>query len=109
MRTTVQRGVLFSLFWVTVGMTQSGVSSAGLSLWYDKPAQDWMTEALPIGNGALGGMIFGGIDKEHVQFNEESLWTGDEKDTGSYQNFGDLFVTFSGYRARRLRIEGSWT
>lgn len=46
-----------------------------------------MTEALPIGNGALGGMIFGGIDGEHVQFNQESLWTGDEKDTGSYQNF----------------------
>jgi len=55
-----------------------------------------MTEALPIGNGALGGMVFGGVETEHVQFNEESFWTGDEKDTGHYQNFGDLFVTLSG-------------
>ncbi|MCP4453250.1 MAG: glycoside hydrolase family 95 protein [Planctomycetes bacterium] len=96
MRTTIQRCVLIGLVWATVGVAQQKAFVPGMSLWYDKPAQDWMTEALPIGNGALGGMIFGGIDTEHVQFNEESLWTGDEKDTGSYQNFGDLFVTFSG-------------
>ncbi|NQV36151.1 MAG: glycoside hydrolase family 95 protein [Phycisphaeraceae bacterium] len=100
MTTTIQRCLLISLLRATVGFAQSGAPSAGLSLWYDKPAQDWMTEALPIGNGALGGMIFGGIDAEHIQFNEESLWTGDEKDTGSYQNFGDLFVTFSGMPSR---------
>ncbi|MBN2601259.1 MAG: glycoside hydrolase family 95 protein [Candidatus Marinimicrobia bacterium] len=62
---------------------------------YAKPAADWMTEALPIGNGRIGGMIFGGINEEHIQFNENSLWTGDEKDTGEYQDFGDLFITFS--------------
>ena len=64
-------------------------------LWHNKPATDWMTEALPMGNGRIGGMIFGGIEQEHIQFNENSLWTGDEKDTGAYQNFGDLFITFS--------------
>jgi alpha-L-fucosidase 2 len=37
-------------------------------------------------------MIFGGVDREHVQFNEDSLWIGDEHDTGAYQAFGDLFV-----------------
>ena len=59
---------------------------------YTKPATDWEREALPIGNGRLGGMIFGGVDKEHIQFNEDSLWIGDEQDTGSYQAFGDLYV-----------------
>ena len=49
-------------------------------------------EALPIGNGRLGGMIFGGTPGEHVQFNEDSLWAGDEINTGSYQDFGDVFV-----------------
>ncbi len=65
-----------------------------LKLWYDKPAKDWMTEALPIGNGRLGGMIFGGVETEHIQFNEISLWSGDEKETGAYQAFGDLFINF---------------
>ena len=61
-------------------------------LWYTAPAKDWEMEALPIGNGRLGGMVFGGVPGEHVQFNEDSLWLGDEKDTGSYQAFGDLFI-----------------
>jgi len=46
-----------------------------LKLWYDKPAEEW-TEALPIGNGRLGAMIFGKVEKERIQLNEESLWTG---------------------------------
>ncbi|MFM8981401.1 MAG: glycoside hydrolase N-terminal domain-containing protein, partial [Spartobacteria bacterium] len=64
-------------------------------IWFDKPAKDWETEALPIGNGRLGAMIFGGVEREQIQFNEDSLWTGDETDTGAYQNFGDLFVEFA--------------
>ncbi len=50
--------------------------SEDLMLWYDQPAQSWMRQALPIGNGYLGAMIFGGIEKERIQFNEESLWAG---------------------------------
>lgn len=44
-------------------------------LFYDSPAVEW-TEALPIGNGSLGAMIFGGVSQEHIQFNEETLWAG---------------------------------
>ncbi len=44
-------------------------------LWYEQPATDW-NQALPIGNGKLGGMVFGGIENERVQLNEESIWTG---------------------------------
>src|SRR5690625_1319882 len=47
-----------------------------LTLWYTQPAKDWETEALPIGNGYMGGMIFGGVQQEHIQFNEKTLWTG---------------------------------
>ncbi|MBN1845687.1 MAG: glycoside hydrolase family 95 protein [Sedimentisphaerales bacterium] len=46
-----------------------------LVLWYDKPAVKW-TEALPVGNGRLGAMVFGGVEKERLQFNEDTLWTG---------------------------------
>ncbi|HRZ22072.1 MAG TPA: glycoside hydrolase N-terminal domain-containing protein, partial [Bacteroidales bacterium] len=44
-------------------------------LWYDKPAAEW-TEALPVGNGRLGGMLYGDPSVEHLQVNEESLWGG---------------------------------
>ncbi|MEC3908634.1 glycoside hydrolase family 95 protein [Tamlana sp. 2201CG12-4] len=44
-------------------------------LWYKTPAKDWF-EALPIGNGRLGAMIHGHINREHLQLNEESLWAG---------------------------------
>ncbi len=60
---------------------------AHLKLWYDKPATDWMTEALPIGNGYMGAMFFGGIEKEQIQFSEGSLWSGGPGSNPDY-NFG---------------------
>jgi alpha-L-fucosidase 2 len=44
-------------------------------LWYEKPAGPW-TEALPVGNGRLGGMIFGKVKQERIQLNEETIWYG---------------------------------
>ena len=44
-----------------------------LTLWFDQPAKQW-EEALPIGNGRLGGMIFGGTETENIQLNEQTLW-----------------------------------
>ncbi len=44
-------------------------------LWYRRPAEAW-TEALPLGNGRLGAMVFGGIAHEDLQINEETLWSG---------------------------------
>ncbi|SIR10996.1 glycoside hydrolase family 95 protein [Maribacter ulvicola] len=50
--------------------------NADLKLWYDKEAKSWMREALPIGNAFMGAMVFGGVEREHIQLNEESLWAG---------------------------------
>jgi len=50
-----------------------------LKLWYKQPAAKW-TDALPIGNGRLGAMVFGGIAQDRIQFNEETLWTGGPRD-----------------------------
>lgn len=65
-----------------------------MQLWYDKPATEWMTSALPIGNGELGGMFFGGVQQEQIQFNEKTLWAGSPVLRGAYQNFGDLYLNF---------------
>ncbi len=58
-----------------------------LRLWYDKPASEWMTEALPIGNGYMGAMFFGEVEKEQIQFSEGSLWSGGPGSNPDY-NFG---------------------
>ncbi len=50
-------------------------SSSSLCLWYKQPAKEW-NEALPIGNGRLGAMVFGQTTTERIQLNEESLWSG---------------------------------
>jgi alpha-L-fucosidase 2 len=51
------------------------VRKSPLTLWYERPAAAW-TEALPVGNGRIGAMIFGGIAKERLQLNEDTLWGG---------------------------------
>jgi alpha-L-fucosidase 2 len=59
------------------------------TLWYDKPATSWQTEALPIGNGRIGAMIFGGVGHERIALNEESVWSGARVDwnrQGASQN-----------------------
>lgn len=48
-------------------------------IWFDKPAANW-NEAIPIGNGRLGGMVFGDTDRERIQLNEDSVWYGGPRD-----------------------------
>ena len=57
-------------------MTQA---DANLTLWYKTPAKRWIN-ALPIGNGRLGAMVFGGIHQERLQLNEDTLWSGGPRD-----------------------------
>ena len=73
--------------------------SEKLTLWYTAPATDWMNEALPLGNGQFGATFFGGVEREEIQFNDKTLWTGTSGDPigagsgyGSYRNFGSLFI-----------------
>ncbi|TKC02400.1 glycoside hydrolase family 95 protein [Pedobacter cryotolerans] len=76
-----------------------GFSQNDHRLWYNKPAKIW-TDALPIGNGRLGAMIYGGIAQEQIQFNEETLWTGKPRNynrKGASQHLAEI---------RRLLAEG---
>ena len=60
-----------------------------LSLRYDAPAKEW-TEVLPVGNGRLGAMIFGGAKEEHLQLNEDTLWGGGPHDYSNPDAFEHL-------------------
>jgi alpha-L-fucosidase 2 len=72
-----------------------------LLLWYDKPAAEW-TEALPVGNGRLGAMIFGGPATEQIQLNEDTLYAGSPYDPNNPEALKAL------PEARRLIFEGKY-
>ena len=56
-----------------------------LALWYDEPAgTDWL-RALPIGNGRLGAMVFGNVDTERLQLNEDTVWAGGPYDSEQHR------------------------
>ena len=67
-----------------------------LKLWYTSPAditkyyQGWQEKSLPIGNGGIGGTVFGGITRERIQLNEKSLWSGGPSESRKNYNGGNL-------------------
>jgi alpha-L-fucosidase 2 len=65
------------LLWFVLGLPKVFAADPAdrLVLWYDRPAQYW-EEALPVGNGRVGAMVYGGVHREHVQLNEETIWSG---------------------------------
>ncbi|NCD72460.1 glycoside hydrolase family 95 protein [Mucilaginibacter agri] len=84
----------------------TGPASSKLTLWYNAPAKiegegkeaTAMNETLPIGTSKIGALIFGGTAREQLVLNDQSLWTGDEKDEGSYQTLANLFINLSGHQ-----------
>jgi alpha-L-fucosidase 2 len=74
-------------------------SGRDLTLWYTQPAKEW-TQALPIGNGRLGAMVFGKVSDERLQLNEDTLWDGYPRDTTNPQALEAL------PEVRRLLFEG---
>ncbi|TWU46176.1 hypothetical protein Poly51_55710 [Rubripirellula tenax] len=71
-----------------------------LTLWYRKPATRWETEALPVGNGRMAAMVFGGVNNERIQFNEETVWDGVPTDYNNPEALKAL------PEVRRLLFEG---
>ena len=79
----------------------------GFLLWYRQPAAQWQ-EALPVGNGRLGAMIFGGIANERIQFNESTVWTGEPHDyahPGAYKYLNQIRqLLFDGKQAEAEKL-----
>ena len=64
-------------------------SHEGLLLWYASPAREWV-EALPVGSGRIGAMVFGGTASERIALNEDTLWAGGPYDPNSAQALAAL-------------------
>jgi alpha-L-fucosidase 2 len=81
----------------------SAVSFAqNYKLWYNFPAREW-EEALPLGNGRLGAMVYGGIDRECISLNEETIWGMDAK-----QHIADLNNRYLLEEKRKLIFQGKY-
>lgn len=95
--------------------TDKEINHSNLKLWYDKPADasvpddpngwkddpEWL-KALPLGNGSLGLMVFGDVNKERIQLNEESIWSGSPSDNDN----PDAFVEQE--KIRQLLFDGNY-
>lgn len=88
-----------------------------LKLWYKRSAEQW-EEALPVGNGRLGGMVFGRVEKEVIQLNEDTLWSGTYRDTENYEaiNYVDTVRNMifegkysEGQKLLEEKMLGTWT
>jgi len=90
------RSLFFCIYLVVIFGMATSTRAADLTMFYGQPATDWM-QALPIGNGRIGGMVFGGLAQDRLQFNDITLWSGDENTRGTYQAFGDLNITLPGH------------
>src|ERR1043166_793205 len=65
------------------------LAESPLTLWYRQPATLWV-EALPVGNGRMGAMVFGGTSHERIQFNESTVWTGEPHDYAHHGAYKSL-------------------
>jgi alpha-L-fucosidase 2 len=90
---------LLSIVLLLPQASTAGAEESPLRLWYDKPAGSWV-EALPIGNGNMGGMIFGGVATERIQLNEDTFWSGKPMDRQSPEAAENLD------RIRQLLFDG---
>jgi alpha-L-fucosidase 2 len=67
---------IFCLLLLTLTTVSYAQDNRGLKLWYDKPSGNTWENALPVGNGRLGGMVYGNVARETIQLNEHTLWSG---------------------------------
>ena len=101
--------VVFTSVWV---LPCGATAGQALDIRFDKPAKSWEREALPVGNGRLGAMVFGNPVEERIQFNEISLWSGGANESGdykvdefgTYQSFGDLKIIAQGEYSDYARV-----
>ncbi|KAA9040556.1 glycoside hydrolase family 95 protein [Ginsengibacter hankyongi] len=101
-------GVIFLL--LNAGLQGQVTKPIPVAMKFNIPANNWL-EALPLGNGFLGAMVFGGANHERIQFNESSLITGTTNKVGYYQPFGNVLINFNhgevvGYHRELLLNEG---
>ena len=101
--TTAAIGAAPLATWAGPATAEIRASAASSRLWYPVPAKDW-NEALPLGNGRLAAMVFGGVGAERLQLNEDSLWSGQPGKQEEYACKGPEALP----KVQRLVFEDKW-
>ena len=96
MKILIKTALLFGIqFLFSCNDSSKSDFNPSLKLWYNEPASSW-EEALPLGNGRLGVMVFGNPSNERIQLNEDSMWSGGP-DRGHFRvSFYDVLRTIKG-------------
>ena len=95
----MKKAILFLLTMLSASQLSAQDGDNTERLWYDKPATIWL-EALPIGNGRLGGMVYGDPQTDEIQLNEDSFWSGGPHNNNSTTSLANL------EQVRNLIFEG---
>jgi alpha-L-fucosidase 2 len=94
--------VFSSCLFIVTGLQSDGQDlPSGLKIWFTHPAGSW-NDALPVGNGSLGAMIFGGVEKERLELNESSVWTGEPRWDANPEALSNL------PKVRKLLFQGKY-
>ncbi len=107
---TAKRRILPLIVWAAAAGAAPAPPSEPLSLWYTAPATRWL-EALPVGNGRLGAMVYGGAGLERIHFNEHTLWSGEPHDyshpgaAGYLQQLREMLYAGRQREAQKLAME----
>ena len=96
------RGLLTVFFALALAPVNGRSAEQALSLWYRGPATRWL-EALPVGNGRLGAMVFGGVERERLALNESTVWSGAPSDRHDNPSAREHLAEM-----RRLLFEGNY-
>ena len=78
-----------TILFVLSVMATVTATAQDLRLWYSHPAETW-TDALPVGNSRMGAMVFGGVEQEELQLNEETFWAGGPHNNISSKGYAAL-------------------
>jgi len=100
----MKQSILLLLVLITFSIACTHKEQKGISekLWYKSPAKNWFS-ALPLGNGRLGAMVYGTVETERIQMNEESLWAGCPEDPYP-ENITEHYSKF-----QQLNLQGNYT
>ncbi|RYZ92109.1 MAG: glycoside hydrolase family 95 protein, partial [Sphingobacteriaceae bacterium] len=98
---TLYKLIFFGIL-ICGALSSRAQSNTYLKLWYNKPAGDSWTDALPIGNGRLGAMVYGNTEQEIIKLNETTVWSGSPSDN----NNPDALQALPG--VRKLLFEGKY-
>jgi len=94
-------GLILSILLLNGTVSHSRNLPSDMKIWFNQPADNW-NDALPVGNGRLGAMVFGGVEKERLELNEESVWTGEYRWDANPEALKNL------PKVRQLLFEGKY-